>query len=129
MDEVGHVLIADDEELISEVYCSFFDIYFQEKGFPVIFELFENGEDVRKRLLVDSDAYLITDNRMPGRTGLELAKEFGGRVPMWMIQGNNDDYIAREVLSYGVNCSYKPVGCDTLERIGEDIINFFRKSK
>lgn len=72
---VGHILLVDDEDWCREA----FQILLTELGYTV--DSADCAEDALKKF--DSRQYqlVLTDNRMPGMSGVELAEEIKHRSP------------------------------------------------
>lgn len=98
-----NVLIADDESSVVTGLCSIID--WDDLGFHVKGTA-KDGEEALSILTEGRYNLVVTDIRMPGMDGLELAKAVHGRKPsvkMLIISGYSDFNYAKSAIRYGVN--------------------------
>ncbi|MBB6734399.1 response regulator [Cohnella zeiphila] len=112
------VLIADDEYDIRQGLKQIIDWY--EEGF-VIVGVAEDGEEALELYERERPNLLITDIRMPGLNGLELARCVKEREPdafIIILSGYDDFAYAKQAIQYGIS-SYllKPVDEDELRGV------------
>lgn len=95
------LLIADDEQLIRNGLLS---LDWESIGFCEVFSA-ENGIEARKIILSEKIDVVVTDVRMPGLTGLELAelvKEYSLDTAVVLLTGFSDFEYARKALESNV---------------------------
>lgn len=98
-----NVLIADDESSVVTGLCSIID--WNALGFHVRGTA-KDGEEALSILMEGGYNLVVTDIRMPGMDGLELAEAVHSRRPsvrMLVISGYSDFNYARSAIKYGVN--------------------------
>lgn len=119
------VLIVDDEELIREGIAEGLEWTTLECEPPL---LAENGLEAVKLINTITVDIVITDIRMPGMDGLELAKwvnENCSRIKVMILTGYDDFKFAQAALKYGVlDFILKPT---KLEEVRESILKIRRK--
>ncbi len=96
-----HILCVDDERPILELMVEFLQLM-QHTVVSV-----EDGQRALEVISEDPDGFdlLITDERMPLVSGLELAKRLrdqGCMVPVILISGHNDEEMQQRAQRYGV---------------------------
>ena len=76
MSEEARILVVDDEQSMRE----FLEIFFRREGFDVV----TTGDVDSALVAVESDDFdvVITDIKMPGRSGLDLLRVVLGRSPL-----------------------------------------------
>jgi FixJ family two-component response regulator len=92
------VCVVDDDETIREVLATVFGA----EGFGV--SVFESGEDFLASSFDVPPACVLLDVLMPGKSGLEVLKEFNGRsagAPVIMISGSADIPMAVDAIRHG----------------------------
>jgi CheY-like chemotaxis protein len=72
---VGHILLVDDEDWCRET----FQILLTELGYTV--DSADSAEDALKKFDPRQYQLVLTDNRMPGMSGVELAEQIKQRSP------------------------------------------------
>lgn len=106
------ILIVDDEELVSSVYCDFLRF----EGYQV--EVAVSVAEARKKLTSESFELVITDYKMPSEDGLELIRYMNAEFPeikVVMITGFPERNATNEAFRQGiVEFLYKPVECEEL---------------
>ncbi|MGG1876079.1 response regulator [Paenibacillus cisolokensis] len=96
------VLIVDDEEIIREGLSSV--ISWSELGLTLLPPA-SSAEEALERLPVDKPHIILTDIRMSGITGLEMADEAKERLPdveIIILSGHNDFAYAQKAIRQGV---------------------------
>lgn len=112
------VIIADDEYDIRQGLKQVID--WEAEGFVVVAEA-EDGDEALELYRRERPNLLITDIKMPGRNGLQLAravKELDEQAQIIILSGYDDFAYAKEAIQHGVN-SYllKPVDEDELRAV------------
>jgi DNA-binding response OmpR family regulator len=111
----GRLLIVDDEEPVREVLGE----YFSGQGYQV--ETAGSGAEALERVQRRRPDLVLLDVRMPGLDGVEVLKrlrEVDGRLPVVMITANEDEALARSMLSIGAfDYVAKPFDFGHLDRV------------
>lgn len=112
------ILVADDEAIIREGIKCLFD--YESIGFTISSEASNGDEAYDKMINLHPDVVLL-DIRMPGMSGLEVAKnarEHGFTGKIVIISSYTDFKYAQEAIRYGVqNYITKPIDEDELEKV------------
>lgn len=107
------ILFIDDDVDIIETYSELFDVY--EISDQI--ELFRGGQVISDDLLKERKL-IITDPSMPVQNGKEVLKQVkrvSEETPVWILSGNIDDSLEKEVLSMGAKrVLNKPLDVDQL---------------
>ncbi len=110
------VLIVDDEKYIRKSIIN--RIHWEKCGTTIIGEA-SDGDDALKSISLSPPDIIITDIRMPGLDGLELAQKIAKDYPLTkiiIISAYNDFEYAQKALRYGVKeYILKPVNEEELE--------------
>lgn len=96
------VLIADDEDIIRQGFISF--IPWEEFGFQIV-ETCENGNQVLSYIQNNPIDFILTDIKMLGPTGLDIAKYVhDNNLPtvVCLVSGYRDFEYARSAIKYNV---------------------------
>ncbi|HGY92434.1 MAG TPA: response regulator [Planctomycetes bacterium] len=88
------VLIAED----NEIYAHLISVACQELDCDVV--IVDDGEVALERALADEWDLVVLDNRMPGMTGLEVARRIADKRRVIMI---TSDPIQEEAFAAGVD--------------------------
>jgi len=124
----GHepvVLVAEDEPLVRMLAVE----ALQDAGFRVLEA--HNGE-VAFGLIRDGQSIdiLITDVKMPGRTGYELAEAALGLRPdikILLVTGYAQDPLPRKFAEAGIQLLFKPFDLDTFIAIAKQLLEAKRQ--
>ncbi len=102
------ILVVDDQELVLEV----FSLTLAREGHEVVTA--PDGFEAAKLLDSFAPEVVVTDNDMPGMSGLELAMLAKKRTPpphIILVTGRPDPGVINDAVRIGVNrCLTKPVG-------------------
>ena len=95
------ILCADDEQVLLEMMTEFL----HRMEHTVVTAL--DGQQALDAIMQEPDGFdlLISDERMPGVSGMELVerlREQGCGIPIILISGHNDAEMNRKALEYGV---------------------------
>ncbi len=118
----GHILIVDDEEFILDAFRALFE----KTGCLVT--CMESGKEALDVFNKDPANFdlLILDQRMPGMTGIELAKEvlaISPETPIILMSGYNEAVSKQVVREAGISeFMMKPPDVKALCRIIEKIM-------
>jgi CheY-like chemotaxis protein len=98
----GHILLVDDEQSVRE----FMSDYLENRGYTVC--VASNGQEALDRFDTGQPHpdLVITDQTMPGMTGIELAEALGerpGQVPVILYTGYGSQVSERQVEESGVD--------------------------
>ncbi|RAV11764.1 response regulator [Paenibacillus contaminans] len=96
------IMIVDDEAIIRKGLCTVID--WKELGLTLL-EPAECGEEALERIPVEKPHIVLTDIRMPGIDGIELAKEIKKIAPgteIVILTGYDDFAYAQQALREGV---------------------------
>ncbi|UQZ82646.1 Transcriptional regulatory protein DegU [Paenibacillus konkukensis] len=121
------MLIVDDEPIICMgLRCT---IDWEELGVEVIGEAYD-GEEALRLMEREQADFLLSDIRMDGMDGLELAEQLRQRYPdtqMIIISGYEDFGYARQAMRLGVNdYLLKPVEVDELTKVVQKLVEGIR---
>ncbi|MCS7460666.1 response regulator [Paenibacillus doosanensis] len=124
------MLIVDDEPIICKgLRCT---IDWEELGVEVIGEAYD-GEEALRLMEQEQADFLLSDIRMDGMDGLELAAQLRQRYPdtqMVLISGYEDFGYARQAMRLGVNdYLLKPVEVDELTKVVQKVADGIRSSE
>ena len=113
-----NILVADDEAIIREGIKCLFD--YEAIGFTICAEA-SNGDETYEKIINLQPDVVLLDIRMPGMSGLEVAKcarENGFTGKIIIISSYTDFKYAQEAIRYGVqNYVTKPIDEDELEKV------------
>lgn len=106
MSKILHIVIVEDDPVISESLVSFFDISADTK----VINAFQNAEDFIKWLKLNKEQkfILLLDIQLPGKTGIESLPYIKGISPnldVIILTTFEETDIIFKALSYGA-CSY-----------------------
>jgi PAS domain S-box-containing protein len=110
----GHILYVDDEEVNNEVWKA----ALEKEGFSVITAL--SGDEALALFDKNVNCFdlIITDQKMPGMTGIEFAKkldERGVKIPIILVTGWSDNEVRSELKKNSIQILLnKPVNMDNL---------------
>ena len=96
--DLGHILVVDDEEPVRDVLCE----YLESQGFGV--EAAPDGETALAALGRHRPDLVLLDVRMPGLDGVEVLRRMrhaAPHVPVIMVTANESVGLAREMLELG----------------------------
>lgn len=96
------LVIADDERVIRETISSMID--WKELGIEVV-GLCKDGIEAYNMILDESPDIVLTDIRMPGLSGLELARKItqtDRQIQFIFLSGYEEFDYAREAMEYGI---------------------------
>ena len=114
------VMIIDDEIWVTEVIRNIID--WKKFGFEIV-SVCHDGEEAMSVIREIQPELLLTDIRMPGKTGLEIIQEVAEdfrEILCVVISGYNDFEYARTALSCGaIGYLLKPIDQKELERVVE----------
>lgn len=120
------MIIADDEEIISNSLCQMIT---NECPYIEITGVYNNGEEVIEKLKHTAVDILITDIRMPAKSGLEAARfiyEQKLKTEVIIITGFREFEYAQKAIEYGVHhLITKPIDIDKMITAIEKIKNKF----
>ncbi|GGA24196.1 response regulator transcription factor [Paenibacillus physcomitrellae] len=124
------MLIVDDEPIICKgLRCT---IDWEELGVEVIGEAYDGEEALHKMAEQPAD-FLLSDIRMDGMDGLELAEQLKQRYPatkMVIISGYEDFGYARQAMRIGVHdYLLKPVEVEELTKVVQKVVEDIRRSE
>lgn len=100
LDGRKHILVVDDEEVITDILSKFLEI----ERFKA--EIAHNGEDALQILKQMHIHAVITDIMMPGMNGFDLLveiKENYPKIPVIMITGHSGSYEPKKVIEAGAD--------------------------
>lgn len=90
MTNIKNALVVDDEIVVSKVLGKFF-----QRSYGTNVETLTDGAQAAARLSEDPHYFdiILTDQKMPYKTGLELIKEYSGIVsaPMVLVHGGTSE--------------------------------------
>ena len=112
MKDKNVILYAEDDSSVRSVNEMFLKNYFS----GMIIETFEDGTSLEKRLNngVAGVCMVITDNDMPGITGLEIIKKYAGKLDFpFILNSTSPDEVISEAVEVGAFYVPKP-GCPEL---------------
>jgi DNA-binding response OmpR family regulator len=104
MDQDANILVVDDDEVI----CNLLKRYLSSAGYRV--NTASNGEEMYRSIKIQSPNIIILDLKMPGKHGLELARDLRNLSDVGIIiltgsdeevdkivglEGGADDYISK----------------------------------
>lgn len=105
------ILFIDDDVDIIETYTDLFDVYEISESI----ELHRGGEVISDNLLLNRKL-IITDLSMPVQSGKEVlaqVKNVSAQTPVWVLSGNVDVNVEKEVLELGASrVLNKPLAVD-----------------
>ena len=110
------VLVVEDDERVRGALCD----YLEELGY--VPEPAANGVEAIERLDEHEFRLVVTDYKMPGLTGLEVAKQMRARdpsLPVVIVSGYTTEF-AWEARALGIPIVAKPVDFGAFARIVED---------
>ncbi len=120
MNEVAEILVVDDEVAIRQVFARMLT----EQGYRV-----QTAADATTALaMIDQGSFaaVISDIRMPGMSGIDLARELRARkidVPIIVVTGNPGLETAIEAMEHGIlRYLRKPVEARDLARVTREVI-------
>lgn len=124
------MLIVDDEPIICKgLRCT---IEWEKLGVEVIGEAYDGEEALRKLEQQPAD-FILSDIRMEGMDGLELAAQLRQRFPetrLVIISGYEDFGYARQAMRLGVNdYLLKPVEVDELTKVVQKLVADIRRNQ
>lgn len=90
-----HVLLADDEASIRTVLA----LHMQRRGWDVL--TVRDGEEALAAARAGGHDILVLDQRMPGLTGLEVARALGAEVPVIVYSAYLDEDLQRQARELG----------------------------
>jgi len=99
-DPIPNILVVDDEQMI----CQQLERLYTYSGYTVV--IANSAEEALERLEKDDIDLVVTDNRLPGLSGIELTtriRENHPDVPVIVITGYGDIDTAVEVLKLGAS--------------------------
>lgn len=103
------VLLVEDDLTVARVVVSMLGVLGHEV------EHVENAEEAHGRLEGSLPDLVISDHRMPGQTGLELAQRWAKHVRFMLLSGETSRTLADQASACGVErVIAKPVRLDTL---------------
>ena len=106
-----HVLLADDEADIRTVLV----LHMQRRGWDVI--AVRDGEEALAAARSGGHDVLVLDQRMPGLTGLEVARALATDVPIILHSAYLDADLQRQARELGCHTVSKVGGLELLDRI------------
>ena len=96
-----HVLLADDEAAIRTVLV----LHMQRRGWDVV--AVRDGEEALATARSGGHDVLVLDQRMPGLTGLEVARALATEVPIILYSAHLHADLERQA---------RELGCDTVPK-------------
>ena len=124
------ILVADDEAIIREGIKCLFD--YESIGFTICGES-SNGDETYEKIMNLQPDVVLLDIRMPGMSGLEVAKrarENGFTGKIIIISSYTDFKYAQEAIRYGVqNYVTKPIDEEELEKVLVEFKETFDKER
>ena len=112
MKDKNVILYAEDDSSVRSVNEMFLKNCFSD----LIIETFEDGTSLEKRLNdgVDRVCMVVTDNDMPGITGLEIIKRYAGKFNFpFILNSTSPDEVISKAVEAGAFYVPKP-GCPEL---------------
>ncbi len=124
-DEVSkpHVLVVDDEAVMADIMTR----QLSSMGFKV--SAFQSSQEALTafRNKPDSFSLVVTDNTMPGMTGLEMSRQLKavrGDVPIVMVSGTTNFFDDDEVMRSGIDrILTKPFKLEELRKTTTDLVS------
>lgn len=112
------LLLIDDDDDVREGLCNFFP--WHEVGFEVCGMARNGAEGLSLARTIDVDV-VLSDIRMPGMTGIDMAKELylqKSKVKIIFLSGYKDFEYAQKAINYGVkNYIVKPTKFEELIKV------------
>ena len=95
---MGRILVADDDDAVREGIVMTIRSFYEHDDIDVV----ENGEDLVARAKADNYNLILTDNSMPGMTGLQAIPEIRkfSAVPIYLISAQE---LEEEAIAAGAN--------------------------
>lgn len=117
------LLIVDDERIIREGISNMID--WEEMGISLP-STAQNGEEAYRRIVNANPDIVITDIKMPGMDGLELARKIKEHFPeiiVVVLSGYDEFELVRKAMEYGVKYYLlKPCGKEEIAKITGKIL-------
>ena len=119
----GHILIAEDESGLVEIYQKFLE----KLGYGVT--VCDNGSDALKIFRANPTRFdlVLTDQAMPNMTGKHLSQELlkiRSDIPIILSTGHSEVISDEEVRSLGIRrYVMKPVDLERLQEVIEECLN------
>jgi len=125
-DNAGHILVVDDDEIITRVVSGFLSL----SGFQVTTS--HDGDDGLRKIKELEPDLVILDMMMPGKTGLDVMEEMQGDprmkdIPVLFLTGVDDEATVAKCLRGAEDYMVKPLKRLELEARVRNILD--RKSK
>lgn len=106
------LLLAEDDDELRELFVA----ALEQVGFHVVtvddgFELLDYFDGIRGRSL-PAPLVVVSDQRMPGRSGLDVAEQLdarGVRVPFYLVTAFPDDELRGRAERLGASVIAKPI--------------------
>lgn len=121
------ILIVDDDKEFNALLTD----VFQQASYHV--ETCESVEQAQERLAGMAYDLVVTDYRMPGRSGLDLVDSIlrdAPRTPIIMVSGYLENNVIRDLIGRGVNGIFmKPLNIFSLLKKATELINRQEKLK
>jgi len=115
------ILLVDDEEIITNLYSTFME----RQGYQV--EIAKDGHEAFNKYSQEKYDLIITDQTMPGMTGLVLAKklkENGNKTPIILCTGLGDIVASKEIEELGIVAKLsKPCELATLGATSRNVLD------
>lgn len=119
----GHILFVDDEEMLTEMYRNMLESI----GYKVTVQ--SSGPEALTSFQGNPDVFdvVVTDQTMPGMTGLDLSREILAirpDIPIILYTGYSDRVNEQLAKSYGVReFAMKPLSISTVAKLLHKILN------
>ena len=106
-----HVLLADDEAAIRTVLV----LHMQRRGWDVV--AVRDGEEALAAARAGGHDVVVLDQRMPGLTGLEVARALATEVPIILYSAYLDADLQRQARELGCHTVAKADMTELLDHI------------
>ena len=119
------LIIADDTKDQLEAYMFLFRSYTPD----TIIDAVSDGESLVKRVRENSYNLILTDNNMPGMSGLDAIQEirnFDDKTPIYMMSCIHDEKLERLVKQFGGNGFIRKADEKSLYELKEIITKYLK---